>query len=597
MNGDFDGSQISDNAELQSGSRPSKKARKSKEFKCFALQPQLDDAQLDSKNSYGAQFSPVAGQGSAAHDVQGFADVCANDGAEGCNFKQMVFIELCAGSANLSSVAQKFGYRVMPVDHKRNRHKPKCHIVELDLATDHAWDVLTYIVETCDVAAIHLAPPCGTCSNARGIPLPNGDPGPQVLRTVQFPLGVPNMSAADRTKVDAANDIYKRTGPFLQWLTERGAAWIPENPTNSFLWQLEFFKDAVENGYFAHCHACAWGSSRKKKTSFLSNRPNISLMEKLCEDVPPHRHEEWGVDASGGFAAALEAEYPVPMCEQLVKVVDEICAEMNIQVSHAGIQAPRVHHQPRGRATPQLIPEFEHVVTLLLREVPVLDSKRCITTEILSNKICIPVGSKLLRSEKKGKLTLCVFGVFHSCEKFVSIARSLWHPFDLAAHMPDFLLKCLFEHLTCSPTELVKLRISRLKQWTGWAADLSKDELKYKATLDPGVRSALGSKRLLLMQKIAEQIGWPDTELFDEFASGFRIVGNATRSHVFQVGLKAASLSEAQLMSDAKFLKPALLGKIKSGGAGEHAAELYQLTLKSWLGGLSAPLTLTSSTM
>lgn len=371
----------------------------------------------------------------------------------------MVFIELCAGSANLSSVAQKFGYRVMPVVHKRNRHKPKCHIVELDLATDHAWDVLRYILETCEVAALHLAPPCGTCSNARGIPLPNGDPGLQVLRTEEFPLGVPDMSDAHRIKVDAANELYKRMGPFLQWLTEQGVAWIVENPTTSFLWQLEFFKEAVKNGYFAHCHACAWG---KKKTSFLSNRPNISIMEKFCEDVPPHQHDSWGVDASGGFATALEAEYPVAMCEQLVKVVDEICADMNVKVSHAGIQAPREHRQPRGRATPQLIPEFETVVTLMLRAAPVLDSKRCITTELLSNKIWIPVGSKLLRSEKKGKLTLCVFGVFHSCEKFVHIARSLWHPFDLAAHMPDFLLKCLFERLTCSPTELVSLRIWRL---------------------------------------------------------------------------------------------------------------------------------------
>lgn len=60
------------------------------------------------------------------------------------------------------------------------------------------------------------------------------------------------------------------------------------------------------------------------------------------------------------------------------------------------------------------------------------------------------------------------------------------------------------------------------------------------------------------------------------------------------MGLKAASLSEAQLMLDAKFLKHALLGKIRSGGAGEHATELYQLTLaeaseKSWLCGPFSP--------
>ena len=102
--------------------------------------------------------------------------------------------------------------------------------------------------------------------------------------------------------------------------------------------------------------------------------------------------------------------------------------------------------------------------------------------------------------------------------------------------MPGYLLKCLFEHLTNSPTELVK-RISRLKQWTRWAAELSKEEAQYKASLAPRVRTVLGTKRLLLMQKVADHIGWPDIELFKELASGFRIVGNAMRSNVFQVGL------------------------------------------------------------
>ena len=95
----------------------------------------------------------------------------------------------------------------------------------------------------------------------------------------------------------------------------------------------------------------------------------------------------------------------------------------------------------------------------------------------------------------------------------MEIARSLWHPFDLAAHMPDFPGKCCFEHLTKSPMDVVKLRIARLKQWTQWAADLSRREEQYKSALDPRVRSLLVSMWLLLMQRVADRIGWPDTEL------------------------------------------------------------------------------------
>ena len=563
------------NARLDAGRNPSKKAVESAEF----VATEMPVAQSNVDNAFSCPPS---------RDLHGLRDFCGLDG-DTCG-RQMVFIELCAGSAVLSAVAQRHGYRVLPVDCKRNRHKPRCRIVSLDLAEDHAWEVLEYIVSTCDVAAVHLAPPCGTCSKARGIPMPDGTPGPQPLRSDDYLLGVPDMSPSDRVKVDAANRLYERMGRFIEWLDARGIAWVVENPTNSFLWQLGYFAYAVAHGHFAHCHACAFGSERPKKTSFLSNRKNILMMQRFCEDVEPHEHAPWGVSADGGFATALEAQYPDAMCEQLVKFVDELCVEKGVKLMPSSLQQPRAHKQPKGRATPQLVPEYEQVVSLLLHEMPALDKKHCLQSPCKH----VPVGSKLLRSEKKGKMFLCIFGIFHSCEKFVQVAKSLWHPFDEAAHMPDHLLRCLFEHLTRSPMDIVKMRIHRLKRWTTWPRELSKDEATYKSTLDSRVRAVLGSKRLLLMQKVAEDIGWPDTELFKELALGFRLVGNATKSNVFQQGLKAATISEEQLMRDAKFLKPALLGKIRAGGGGEHAKELYDVTLaeasdKAWLKGPFTP--------
>jgi len=56
----------------------------------------------------------------------------------------------------------------------------------------------------------------------------------------------------------------------------------------------------------------------------------------------------------------------------------------------------------------------------------------------------------------------------------------------------------------------------------------------------------------------------------------------------------AATLSEEQLVGDAKFLKPALLGKIRAGVGGEHSSALYDITVaeakeKSWLKGPYSP--------
>ena len=89
-----------------------------------------------------------------------------------------LLIELCAGSANLSSIAAAHGFSIMPVDHAFNRRRTKAKVVTLDLSKPHAWSILTWTIKHRDVAMVHAAPPCGTCSAARGIRLKDGSSGP-----------------------------------------------------------------------------------------------------------------------------------------------------------------------------------------------------------------------------------------------------------------------------------------------------------------------------------------------------------------------------------------------------------------------------------
>ena len=65
------------------------------------------------------------------------------------------------------------------------------------------------------------------------------------------------------------------------------------------------------------------------------------MMQRFCEDVEPHVHEPWGYNPEQGFATAMEAQYPNGMCEQLVRVFDEICLEKGIRVQPADCK-PRV---------------------------------------------------------------------------------------------------------------------------------------------------------------------------------------------------------------------------------------------------------------
>ena len=56
------------------------------------------------------------------------------------------FVELCAGSAKLSDAVKQHGYHIIAVDHDKNRHAPRCKIIQLDLSHEHAWDMLDFFV-------------------------------------------------------------------------------------------------------------------------------------------------------------------------------------------------------------------------------------------------------------------------------------------------------------------------------------------------------------------------------------------------------------------------------------------------------------------
>ena len=155
--------------------------------------------------------------------------------------KPCIFLELCPGSAKLSAAVRKTGIAVVQVDHKHNRHTPRCKVTQLDLSQPHAWNQLMFLVENYTVVACHIAPPCGTCSRARGIPMADGRPGPQPLRTEEQPMGIDGLSYANQMRVDGANALYEVLGRFVEELQKRNIPWSIENPTNSLLWNLFYF--------------------------------------------------------------------------------------------------------------------------------------------------------------------------------------------------------------------------------------------------------------------------------------------------------------------------------------------------------------------
>ena len=505
--------------------------------------------------------------------------------------KPYIFLELCAGSAKLSAAVRSAGISVVPIDHKHNRHAPRCKLFQLDLSQPHAWHQLVFLLDNYNVVACHIAPPCGTCSRARGIPMQDGSAGPQPLRSELEPLGLKCLSYKDQMRVDGANALYAVLGKFIEELHKRGIPWSVENPTNSLMWNLHYFLFAIVHGEWVDCHACAFGSTRKKLTTFLvSDATTFQPLQRFCPG--DHEHEPWGYDHdTSTFNTAKEAEYPDGMCDTYASIVQHIMDSHGVKpedfMKKSTATAPQV--QRRGRRVPQLIPEFLWTKSILVRCIPKLDHKQCLRQDHGE----IPAGCKLLRTEankgNEGDLTLCVFGFYRSMQQFVDVSKQLWHPYDELKNLPDPLVKTLFWYLSSAPSDITKQRIACMTRWRHLGANLRDLEEQLHGQMPPSVACVLKGKNILLMRHVAEEMRWPDMALFDEMTQGFELTGNFNACGVFKPHINMPSLSVDQLRQNTKYLRPAILGRIRLTESDELQDELQQVTEmekeKGWLDG------------
>ena len=460
-----------------------------------------------------------------------------------------LFIEVCCGCARLSAHVRQCGFRVLAIDQSSNRHKPVFSVHRLDVSKDFAWELFDNLCLQERAIAIHFAPPCGTCSKARGRPLADGTPGPPALRSHEFPMGLPGMVPGETSRVASANAIYERVALFC---LSHDVAWTIENPRNSWLWDLPCMRDLVQKSMFVCYDNCMFGGERFKQNALLTNRVEFFELWRECDRS--HEHKSYGLDpVNGELDTAAEAEYTLPFCEAFAQALVQLAEKEGLALAGPAMDP---HHllpfkQPKGRRVPSLIKEYVRVVSLLLPAVLPLDKGKFLRGTV-SN---VPQGSRLLRAEEKwgrsgeGKV-LCVFGVYHSKEQFVSVARQIWHPCDELMNVPDRLILCLFELLTLGPVEIAKLRFAKLKKWRLWAAELEKEETLLQQRLHPSVERIARPKRLLLLRRIAGEIGWPDAKLHDELEQGFKLTGMASASGVFRPDLRPASLSEEELYSN-----------------------------------------------
>ena len=191
---------------------------------------------------------------------------------QGHAVKDLYFLELFAGTARLTKCFGQSGFKAMAFD-KTSKRSEGQSVLEYDLSNrDEVMSLLSFIKANADrIALIHLAPPCGTASRARGKRLhflkALNIKEPRPLRDDSYPDGFPWLQGSDKIRTEAANLVYEHTVLIAQTAIQLQIAVTIENPANSLMWKtspfVQLFEMFPELKFVTFSQLCTWRGTRQ----------------------------------------------------------------------------------------------------------------------------------------------------------------------------------------------------------------------------------------------------------------------------------------------------------------------------------------------
>ena len=305
-----------------------------------------------------------------------FADVRTEDHT--CPSHPFV-VEICAGSARVTMSLQKLGFSSsFGVDRTIQKNGGKTLVA--DLTSSEGQALCNLWLSSPNLLGVFIAPPCGACSRARGIPvrLPNGKciPGPRPLRSDAHPNGLSGLRWIDRARVTSANRLYRYiTGVALSCI-KRDLIVCIENPRNSLYWRTSFFKPLRKFLHFTAHQACAYGSMRPKHTALAHNNKHFDSINKTCPgEGSSHVHKPWGiVGKTKKFATAEETAYPMQLAYSIAYAFAQAAVDKGWKPPQQSLTPPDEvsYHflrsitgvQPKASKLPPVVSEFKSIQTV-----------------------------------------------------------------------------------------------------------------------------------------------------------------------------------------------------------------------------------------
>ena len=524
-------------------------------------------------------------------------------------------MEVFSGSSRVTACLKQLGLKSsFGVDKIRVKHAMST-VVTADLTTPEGEQLLMNWLSMPNVVGIFLAPPCGSASRARQIPLKRKfgatKKGPRLLRTDVFPNGIPNMNPSELSRVSLANKLYYLTAKLVKWAVEQGCIFVVENPQFSLFWATSFWTEVAHLAMYSVFHSCQYGSKRKKKTMLAFNSPEFAVISARCPgQSAKHKHAQWGINSQNGFATAEETAYPMGLARLIAVVFVRILLKHGIsplpdsleQVQQCSLQSLQrmrasTGQQSRSSRIPPLVPTYKNRFKLKgpkskLPAFKILQRTKEDVTLANNPLQLLPKGSRLLAlehvssSDQRGEqseeddvavdssvfegkfLEICslqndnsdgtedeqvqVWGMPWSPEEFVEKAVKAGHPSMLRSFLPPMLDDCIHKTLKMPCHKRINTRAESLKFWMRRSLQLREEEKLFHESLDPTVGEVISDKKILLWKEMLESIQYGDMGVVDEFCNGTLLTGPTEVTGLWPKRLAPATLTETDLENQAR---------------------------------------------
>ena len=136
-----------------------------------------------------------------------------------------------SGTSRVTACSKQLGLKgCFGVDKLRLKNAMSSVIIA-ELTTPEGERLLMSWLQNANVVGVFLAPPCGSASRARQIPLKKRKfGGNRLLHSGQISFQTPNLTPSELGRVSLANQLYHLTAKVVKWAVEVGCIFVVENP-------------------------------------------------------------------------------------------------------------------------------------------------------------------------------------------------------------------------------------------------------------------------------------------------------------------------------------------------------------------------------